>query len=202
MNAYAYPVAACWLLFTVYWAITAIRAKKNLAGPGFRRGMYFRAALLVAVILIVHFTGDRHVVRHVLRNAGTAQRDDTGNGFLSNALVRSIGVALCALGVALAIWARTIIGRNWGMPMSLKENPELVTSGPYARIRHPIYTGVLIALVGTSLAIDTLLLIVFLMASAYFVYSAKKEEETMTSLFPDAYPDYRRRTNMLVPFLL
>ncbi|HEY8310654.1 MAG TPA: hypothetical protein VIG47_08860, partial [Gemmatimonadaceae bacterium] len=136
MNTYIYPVAVCWLVFLVYWAISAIGAKRNLRGPGFRRGMYFRAALVVAMLLMVHFTGERHVVQ----NAGAVPRYDTSNGFFSNALVRSAGVALCALGIALAIWARTILGRNWGMPMSLKENPELVTSGHYGRIRHPIYT--------------------------------------------------------------
>jgi protein-S-isoprenylcysteine O-methyltransferase Ste14 len=181
-----------------YWAVSAAGTKKNLAGPGFGRGIYFRAALLVAVILMVHFTGERHL----LPNAGAAPRYDTDSGIFSNALVRSIGVALCALGIALAIWARAILGRNWGMPMSLKENPELVTSGPYARIRHPIYTGVLIAWLGTSLAIGAILLIPFVMFGAYFIYSATKEEETMTRQFPDVYPDYKRQTNMLVPFLL
>jgi protein-S-isoprenylcysteine O-methyltransferase Ste14 len=181
-----------------YWAISAIRAKKNLAGPAVRRGMYFRAALLVAVLLIMHFTGERHLPR----NAAAAPRYDTGSGFFSNSIVRSIGVALCALGIALAIWARTILGRNWGMPMSLKENPELVTRGPYNHIRHPIYTGMLLALLGSSLAIGAVLLIVFVMFGAYFVYSATKEEGIMTKQFPDAYPAYKRRTNMLVPYLL
>jgi protein-S-isoprenylcysteine O-methyltransferase Ste14 len=198
MNAYLYPVAACWLVFMAYWAVTAVGAKKNVGGPAFRRRLYFRAILVLAVLVIAHFTGDWHLSRH----GGASDGYNMGNGFLANALVRSIGVALCALGVGLAIWARTVLGRNWGMPMSMKENPELVTSGPYARIRHPIYTGVLVALLGTSLAINAILLIPLVLCSAYFIYSAMTEERSMTRQFPDSYPEYMRRTNMLVPFLI
>jgi len=72
-------------------------------------------------------------------------------------LMGGVGVALCALGIGLAIWARTYLGRNWGMPMSRKENPELVTSGPYAYVRHPIYTGLLIAMLGSVTVLPAIL---------------------------------------------
>ena len=63
-----------------------------------------------------------------------------------------LGVALCALGVGLAIYARFYLGSNWGLPMSRKANPELITSGPYAFVRHPIYSGLLLAMIGSALA--------------------------------------------------
>ena len=61
-----------------------------------------------------------------------------------------------ASGIGLAIWARIHLGRNWGMPTSQKADPELVTTGPYRFVRHPIYTGLLVALLGTALAVGEL----------------------------------------------
>lgn len=102
VNTYAYPVAACWFAFVAYWVISAFSAKRNLAGSGFRRGMYVRLATIVAVIAVLHFTRAGNLAPH----AGATPRDYIWDEFFSNALVRSIGVALCALGIALAIWAR------------------------------------------------------------------------------------------------
>ena len=160
--------------------------------------MYFRLALIVAVIVVLNFTGNRYWLWHT----DPALHTDSVHGLFSSTLVRSIGVALCAFGIALAIWARTVIGRNWGMPMSQKENPELVTSGPYAHVRHPIYTGTLTAMLGSTLTLGAILFIPFLFFGAYFIYSAMKEEATMARLFPGTYTEYRRRTSMLIPFVL
>lgn len=198
MITYTYLILACWLAFVGYWAFSASRAKKNIRGPSFRNGMYVRLALIVAVVIVLHFTGNRYWLWHT----GSAWRTDSAHGFFSSALVRSIGVALCVFGIALAIWARRVIGRNWGMPMSLKENPELVTSGPYAHIRHPIYTGTLTAMLGSTLTLGAILFIPFLFFGAYFVYSAMNEETTMARQFPGTYTEYRRRTSMLIPFVL
>lgn len=62
-------------------------------------------------------------------------------------------LAIWVLGLGLAVWARIYLGRNWGMPTSTKEDPELVTSGPYRTIRHPIYTGILLAMIGSAIAV-------------------------------------------------
>jgi protein-S-isoprenylcysteine O-methyltransferase Ste14 len=105
------------------------------------------------------------------------------------------------VGLAFAIWARLHIGRNWGTPMSRKSDPELVTSGPYHLVRHPIYSGILCAGIGTAVALNWSWLIVVVLAGAYFVYSASAEERYLTKEFPEAYPRYRGSTKMLVPFL-
>jgi protein-S-isoprenylcysteine O-methyltransferase Ste14 len=104
--------------------------------------------------------------------------------------------------VVLAIWARRHLGRNWGMPMSFKENPELVTTGPYVYIRNPIYSGFLLAILGSALTSGALWLIFFVVFGAYFVYAAKNEEKIMLQEFPDTYPAYKRRTRLLIPFVL
>jgi protein-S-isoprenylcysteine O-methyltransferase Ste14 len=87
------------------------------------------------------------------------------------------------------------------MPMSRKDEPELVTSGPYHRVRHPIYSGILLAGVGTAVALNWLWLLAVILVGVYFVYSATVEERYMSEQFPDSYPAYRRSTKMLVPFI-
>jgi len=104
--------------------------------------------------------------------------------------------------LGFAIWARRHIGRNWGTPMTQKNEPELVTSGPYRLVRHPIYSGILAAGVGTAVALSWLWLSAVGVAAAYFLYSATVEERYMTEQFPDSYPVYKRSTKMLIPFIL
>jgi protein-S-isoprenylcysteine O-methyltransferase Ste14 len=105
------------------------------------------------------------------------------------------------MGLSFAIWARLHIGRNWGTPMSQKQDPELVTSGPYHWVRHPIYSGILVAGLGTAIALTWSWLIVVALTGIYFIYSATVEERYLTKEFPDSYPGYRRSTKMLIPFI-
>jgi protein-S-isoprenylcysteine O-methyltransferase Ste14 len=113
-----------------------------------------------------------------------------------------LGAAIVAGGLGFAGWARIHIGRNWGMPMTRKEEPEPVTSGPYRLVRHPIYTGILAAVVGTALAINLIALGVAALLAVYFLYSATVEERNLAAVFPSAHPVYRARTKMLTPFVL
>jgi protein-S-isoprenylcysteine O-methyltransferase Ste14 len=113
-----------------------------------------------------------------------------------------LGLVLLALGLGFAVWARVHIGRNWGTPMTQKDDPELITSGPYHLVRHPIYSGILLAGIGTAVALSWMWLIAVALAAIYFIYSATVEERYMTARFPDAYPAYKRSTKMLVPFVI
>jgi protein-S-isoprenylcysteine O-methyltransferase Ste14 len=119
----------------------------------------------------------------------------------TNSWRAGLGLALFAMGLAFAIWARRHIGRNWGTPMSQKQEPELVTSGPYHWVRHPIYSGILVAGIGTALALSWSWLVAVAIAGVYFVYSATVEERYLTKEFPDTYPGYRRSTKMLIPYI-
>lgn len=147
------------------------------------RELGIRAVIVVLVILLIRLGAfrDHHVNTEPWR-AG-------------------LGLALFALRLGFAIWARVHIGRNWGTPMTQKDEPELVTSGPYHLVRHPIYSGILVAGVGTAVALSWLWLTAVVLAGVYFVYSATVEERYLTKQFPDAYPVYKRSTKMLVPFL-
>ena len=100
----------------------------------------------------------------------------------------AIGLVLFALGLAFAVWARVHIGRNWGTPMTQKKEPELVTSGPYRLVRHPIYSGVLLAGIGTAIALSWFWLLPFGLAGVYFVYSATVEERYLARAVPGRLP--------------
>lgn len=86
--------------------------------------------------------------------------------------------------------------------MTQKDEPELVTLGPYRFVRHPIYSGILLAILGTALATNIYWLVALGVMGIYFVYSARVEERMLTTSFPAAYPSYRAKTKMLIPFVL
>jgi protein-S-isoprenylcysteine O-methyltransferase Ste14 len=134
----------------------------------------------------------------VLARAGAFR----SHGYNKDPWLAGVGLVLFAGGLAFAVWARLHIGRNWGTPMTRKNEPELVTSGPYRLVRHPIYSGILVAGVGTALALSWVWLVVVGLAGVYFLYSATVEERYLTEQFPDVYPRYKRSTKMLVPFVL
>jgi protein-S-isoprenylcysteine O-methyltransferase Ste14 len=125
-----------------------------------------------------------------------------GSLAVHSVILAAIGAVLFACGIALAVWARLHLGRNWGMPTSQRAEPELVISGPYRFVRHPIYTGLLTAMLGTALVDNLLGLIVVAVLVAYFYYCGIAEERNLTATFPAAYPEYKSRTKMLIPFLL
>jgi protein-S-isoprenylcysteine O-methyltransferase Ste14 len=86
--------------------------------------------------------------------------------------------------------------------MTEKVDPDLVTTGPYRRVRHPIYSGIILAMIGTTIAVSLYWLVAVVVLGVYFVYSAVMEERFMVTRFPDSYPQYKRSTKMLIPFIL
>jgi protein-S-isoprenylcysteine O-methyltransferase Ste14 len=175
-------ITATWVAFWVYWLTASIGVK-----TGQTRWTRF-AGVRVAGILIVLL-----LVRLRVFKGHAATSND--------AVLQGIGLAVFLLGLALAVWARVYLGRNWGMPMSQKDDPELVTTGPYSRVRHPIYSGIILGMIGTTIAVSVYWLVAVVLLGAYFLYSAVVEERLMTRLFPDSYPQYKRSTKMLIPFI-
>ena len=181
MQAVDIVIGVGWVVFWIYWIAASVGVK-----AGRNRWTRF-AGVRVAVILIVLL---------LLRLKVLKEYKVTDDPWLLG-----IGLALFLLGLALAVWARVYLGRNWGMPMSEKVDPELVTTGPYSTVRHPIYSGIILAMIGTTVAVSLYWLIAVVLVGAYFVYSAVMEERYMTGLFPDAYPRYKQSTKMLIPFI-
>lgn len=116
--------------------------------------------------------------------------------------IAGVGLALTCAGVAFAIWARLTLGSNWsGKPM-VKQGHELIVRGPYALARHPIYTGMLLATLGTGIAVDQLRILAGLaLVLLAFAIKIRQEERLMLETFPGQYPEYRRRVKALIPGL-
>jgi protein-S-isoprenylcysteine O-methyltransferase Ste14 len=181
MRAVELIFAVVWAAFWLYWLVAAFSMKRGRVP--WSREIGIRAVIVVVVILMVRLGAFRD------HSLGT---DPWRAG---------LGLILFALGLWFAIWARRHIGRNWGTPMTQKDEPELVTSGPYHLVRHPIYSGILVAGVGTAVALSWMWLTAVALAGIYFVYSAIVEERYLTEQFPDTYRTYKRSTKMLVPFV-
>ncbi len=112
------------------------------------------------------------------------------------------GFILTLAGVLFACWARLTLGANWSGRPSVKAGHELIVKGPYALARHPIYTGLLLAVAGTALAVGEWRAVLgFLLILTAFVTKIRQEERLMMQTFPDAYPAYRQRVKALVPGL-
>ncbi len=126
-------------------------------------------------------------------------------------LIRPIGerpwerwtcVVAVAAGLAFAVWARLRLGRNWSAVAVLKEGHELVRAGPYARVRHPIYAGMLLALAGTAIAVATPAALAGLaLMAAGFALRIRREETLLLGLFGEAYRAYRAEVPALLPRL-
>jgi len=121
---------------------------------------------------------------------------------LSLGLVQ-LGAALTFAGIAFAIWARVWIAGNWSSDVTLKRDHELIVNGPYAFVRHPIYTGILLALSGTALAVgEWRAALAVVLAAAAFWRKLGIEETVMRRQFGEAYARYAERVPALIPFVL
>ncbi len=180
MQALKTAIAVAWIIFWVYWLASAVSVK---AGRASRRRIPLTGLTALSVLLLVR----------VFRGGSLA---------VNSPVLGAIGAVVVASGIALAIWARVHLGRNWGMPMTQKVEPELVTSGPYRFVRHPIYSGLLAGLLGTAFVTNLIGLIIVAVMGAYFYYCGSVEEKNLTATFPTAYPAYRSSTKMLIPFVL
>ena len=190
MTIFRAIIPALWLVFALYWGISALNAKRSLGVTLWWKQSLIRGGVVALIIAAIHLSP----AGRLLRAAQVYQAHSL--------LLGAIGATFVLLGIGFAVYARFYLGRNWGIPMSRKEEPELVTRGPYAFVRHPIYTGIILAMLGSAIgesAVWTVLLVVF---APFFIYSARREEQLMCEQFPAQYPDYMRRTKMIVPFVL
>ncbi len=185
-------IIVSWFGYLAYWAVAALNVKKEASRKGGSRqeGILLRLALFGVLLWIAAY---RPAVFHRIFSPFAARGQDPA--------ISDAGAVLCALGVAFAIWARRHLGRNWSPQPSLKVGHELVTSGPYGWVRHPIYTGLVTALLGTALTGSALCLLLPVLALIAFLRRIPKEEGIMAQEFPRDYPAYKARTKALLPFV-
>ena len=180
--------AMAWIVFAAYWVISARKLKAAKQREPYRERVVYIALMVTAYALTLN---DRLSVGWL------------GKRFVpDSARIGAIGVALALVGIALAIWARWHLGQNWSATVTLKEGHELICTGPYRRIRHPIYTGMLVAFAGTALALGEYRgLIGLAMAVSSFFAKARKEERYLVQEFGAQFQQHIRHTGMFLPKL-
>ncbi|MGH9743113.1 MAG: methyltransferase family protein [Candidatus Acidiferrum sp.] len=179
---------AVWIAFLLYWQIRAANTKKTQrlepAGSRILRAL----TILFAVVLLSTNWIPVHWLYRPLWRAGLWSF--------------WLGAAVTVGGLLFAVWAREHLGRNWSRSVTIKEDHELITTGPYGVVRHPIYTGILAGFLGVAIAISEVrgFVVLVLMFVAFWA-KLSMEEKWMRSQFGETYDKYVRRTAALVPYL-
>ena len=173
-------------MLALFWLAAGIVRKPN-ARKQSRKSRIIQGSLVLAGFLLV--------LHPLLAVGPLAWR------FLpESAAVRYLGLALTVAGAVFAIWARVILGRNWSGIAAVKEGHELVLTGPYALVRHPIYSGFLLALAGSALALGELRgLLGLTLVSVAFWLKVRTEEAFMILQFGERYKNYQRTVKAGIP---
>ena len=182
-------ISACWILFAVIWLLAAFATKQSVYRESRVQRMRYVIPILLGGFLLAkgHRLSDplnHRVIPHVEALAWT-------------------GAVLCIAGFAFCIWARFTLGRNWSGVVTLKRGHELISDGPYALVRHPIYTGLLTMFVATVIVLGHVAGIIampFVFVSLWI--KLRYEEKLMLKQFPNEYAAYQQRVKRIIPFIL
>ena len=176
-----------WGAFIAYWIHAARSVKRpRVRQPGIQRFLAYAGMIICAVLLVYPADLQLPVLGLRMWPAGP--------------VAGWAGIVACLAGIAFAIWARRILADNWSAEVQIKEDHVLMTKGPYGIVRHPIYAGLCVALIGTWMTLGTLIgLVAVITAFLGMWHKMALEEEFMRRQFPDAYPPYAARVKRLVP---
>ena len=181
-----YLVELPWVVFLVVWFVAAFKTRSNEKRES-SASRYFVMSLMILGYYCLFGNAIPIVFLH--------------KRFVSpTPLVVAIGGVLTWLGIGLCLWARYHLAENWSARVTIKVGHELIRTGPYAYFRHPIYSGLLLAAIGTAIAFGELrglLGVSFILTG--FLIKAKKEENLLTAQFGSAFEDHRQRTGFLLP---
>lgn len=181
-------IVAAWVAVLLLWVLGALTAKRALKRQSAGSRLVQTVLTLAAYFLIfdpdsrVGFLGWRFIAR--------------------SRTISWICLAITLAGLIFAVWARLFIGRNWSSGVTVKQDHQLMRTGPYAIVRHPIYAGLLLALLGTAIEIGEVRGLVGV-ALATIAWRAKWtiEERFMTEQFGAEYTSYKREVKALLPFV-
>jgi protein-S-isoprenylcysteine O-methyltransferase Ste14 len=180
-------IAACWIVWLLYWIAMAFTTKRTIERGGF---LGYR---VVAVVVIACFIAAGRLL-------DVSPQSQLWHTTLALAVVSD---CIVLAGTAFTIWARITLGRNWSAEVTFKQDHELIESGPYALVRHPIYTGLLMMALGTAVNYGRAMgFAVFFALCGAIWWKARQEERIMSSHFPEAYPEYKMRVRAIIPFVV
>jgi protein-S-isoprenylcysteine O-methyltransferase Ste14 len=187
--AYRYLFPALWLSWAAYWWIRSLDVKTAVRREPLGSRLLHIVPLVLSALLL---WPDRFAVPIL------------GDSFLTRAPWSFwTGAALTCGGLLFTVWARVHIGRNWSGTVTVKEDHQLVTSGPYALVRHPIYSGLLLGFIGSALARGEWRGVLAVALAIWALWRKLRVEEAwMQEQFGERYRIYARRVAALIPFLL
>jgi protein-S-isoprenylcysteine O-methyltransferase Ste14 len=188
MNAFAI-LEKLWMVLMVFWLLTAFGQKRAIFRESVSRSAPFRVGSVIAAVLM--FSG--------LTAVGVLGWRITPQSGAMEWLALCIGAA----GFAVAFWARILLGGEWSSQVALKEGHRLIMAGPYAVVRHPIYSGLLLAMLGTAMAGGELrMYLAVVVIFAAFWNKSRLEERLLVSAMGNRYVEYQQHTYALIPGLL
>jgi len=186
---YTVPIAVLWLAWLAYWLIAARNVKATQRREPATTLLLNRVFVIIGALLLIfphpplHWLGQRFIPPGIAAYA--------------------LGLAMVAAGLGFAVWARIYLGRNWSGTVTVKQDHELIRSGPYGLVRHPIYSGLLFALLGTAIAIGEWRgLFAFAAIAIGFLLKINIEERFMGETFGVQYARYRAEVPALIPFIV
>ncbi len=186
-NIFGHFIILCWAIFLIYWIIAALSVKRTAAGKGWR-SWGWRFPIFVAVLLIVLF------------NRGVLSKYAGSILWHRTLAVGVIADLITFGGLIVLLWARRSLGGNWSSDVVIKENHELIEHGPYAYVRHPIYSGVLLMALGAAIFSGRVgAFVIFAVVSFGFWFKSSQEEQLLIKHFPEEYPNYQKRVRAFIP---
>jgi len=183
----AWLMRSLWIAFGLIWLAGALTADRTVRRPSGVQYLPHLALMLVGAALMINVFSRTSLLQIRL---------------WPSRLLFAPGLVLLVLGLAIAVWARIHLGKYWSAAVGSKAEHRLIQSGPYARLRHPIYTGIIMAVFGSAIAdgnVHALLGAAILIAA--LVAKSRREEVWLAQEFGDAYGSYRARSWALVPFV-
>ena len=178
---------ACWAIVITFWIVSAFSVKRTKAQQPISHRLFYLAFNAVAAILLIGSERIIHWNRVVLPHTVIT-------GILADSLMLA--------GLLVAIWARVTLGGNWSARVTLKEDHELIERGPYRLIRHPIYSGLLLMILGTAVLAGQMGGFIALVICFCGFWVKLHQEEALLAKHLPGYSKYLRRTKALVPFVL
>jgi protein-S-isoprenylcysteine O-methyltransferase Ste14 len=179
----------CYLVQITFWIFTLFWTKKTSENRGGGLMRFIAYFIILLVIFLKFYAADIF--------------PPAGYQFWSHSLATSlIGDAVTLFGAVIMIWARIKLGKNWSANIIFRKDHELITSGPYAYVRHPIYAGLVLMLLGVAIYSGSLA--GFFIFGLFFIgahYKAFKEEKLLLSYFPKEYAVYKKEVGALIPFV-
>jgi protein-S-isoprenylcysteine O-methyltransferase Ste14 len=178
-----------WTAWVLLWVLWAFQSKRTQQRESSASRMSYTAVVLASVLLMFY---GRFL-------AGWWQKEI----FPYRDWAGWAGVAITAVGFAITVWARAALGSNWSGTVTVKVDHELIRTGPYRWVRHPIYTGMTVAMAGTAVALDEWRgVIALLLLWVSFTIKRLKEEQFMKQTFGEKYIEYSQTTGAIFPRLL